>query len=355
MISSRKEEHVRLAVDADVGFRQRTNGLNAVELPYNALPELNLSEITPSTTLFGKHLALPLLISGMTGGYPDAERINAQLATCAARLGIGLGVGSMRAGLENPAQRSTFSVVKSVSHTVPIISNIGAVQLAAWHAEGSLAEHIAEVIEMIGASAFGIHLNPLQELLQPEGEPRFRGVLQAIRATVQVSPIPVLVKEVGAGIGALVGRKLVHAGVAAIDVGGAGGTSWAGVEIMRRADSAEVMHFWDVGIPTADCLRELTSLRHELSTDGSDGTSGISWPVIIASGGIANGGHIARAIALGANVCASARPILLALETSGEAGVMDLIRSWERELLRWMFLTGSANLHELTQCLHSTS
>lgn len=335
-LTSRKKEHVDLVIEKDVRFRTKDNGLEAIELPYCALPECDLADIDTRTGFVGKQLALPFMITGMTGGYPDAERINAQLAEAALELGIALGVGSMRAAIEHPATARSYSAVRSVADRVPTIGNVGAVQLADWYRDGSMPNHLNTLADLIGASAMAIHLNPLQELMQPEGQPRFSGVLEAIEAAVNASPLPIVVKEVGAGISLKVAERLVDAGVEIIDVAGAGGTSWSGVEILRRDDAATVQDYWDVGIPTAQCLYECRGVI----------------PVMIASGGITNGRQTAAAIALGATVVGAASPMLRALEEDGVGGVVTLLRSWELDLRRWMFLTGSPTLHDLAHILH---
>lgn len=349
MISARKQDHVRLAVQGDVGFKNRTNGLDEIELPYNALPELNFEDIVVSTSFAGKVLSLPLIITGMTGGYPDAERINAGLAQCACDNGIALGVGSMRAAIEG-GHSSSFSVVRSAANTIPVISNIGAVQLAHWHRSGALADKVAEITSMVNASVFGIHLNPLQEMLQPEGEPQFLGVTEAITHAVEVSSVPVLVKEVGSGVSGSVADRLISAGVTIIDVGGAGGTSWAGIEISRHEHQEPLHEYWDVGIPTAQCIREVAELKRKHNArkrvNGRSNTT-----TLVASGGICGGGHIARAIALGADVCGSARPLLKAFEQGGAQQLTSTIQQWGLDLRRWMFITGSHSLTELARCL----
>lgn len=334
-LTSRKQEHVRLVVDRDVRFREKDNGLDAIELPYCALPECDLNDIDLSVDVFGRTLSAPFMITGMTGGYPDAERINAQLAETAAELGIAIGVGSMRAAIEQPQTAASYTVVKTVADRVPTIGNVGAVQMADWHRAGTLQEHLEALSTLIGASAMAVHLNPLQELLQPEGQPRFRGVLEAITAAVETSPVPIIVKEVGAGISLKVAEQLVDAGVDIIDVAGAGGTSWAGVEILRREDADTVQQYWDVGIPTAQCLYECRGIV----------------PTLIASGGITSGRQAANAIALGASVVGAAGIVLRTLERDGTSGVLSLLRSWSNELRRWMFLTGSPTIAHLQQLL----
>ena len=272
----------------------------------------------------------------MTGGYPDAQRINGGLVEACAELGIAMGLGSMRSTLDPDADVSSFTVVKPYADRVPIIANIGAVQLVESYAAGTLTSMIQHLIDLVGASAVAIHLNPLQELMQPEGEPRFSGVLEAIEAAVAASPLPVIVKEVGAGISGHVAGRLSSVGVTIIDVAGAGGTSWAGVEILRRDDADAVQAFWDVGIPTAECLRQCHG----------------AVPTLNASGGIGTGTEAAKALALGASLVGTARPALQAFERDGTEGCVTLLRQWHTDLRRWMFLTGSPTLHRFVDLLH---
>jgi len=327
-IRSRKQDHVELALSGRVTFREVTNGLERYTFVYNALPELDWADVDTSTTFCGVRLRAPFLITGMTGGYPDAEAINRDLAEAASTCGIALGVGSMRAVLEATADDPSYSVLRSYAHRVPIIANIGAVQAAAWHRDGVLARQIRRAVDIVGATALAIHCNPLQELLQPEGEPRFRGVLDAIAAAVDHAIVPIVVKEVGAGISATVAARLAAVGVTIIDVAGAGGTSWAGVEILRRTDADAVDHLWDVGIPTATCITECAP----------------HVPTVIASGGIGTGTEAAKAIALGAALAGTARPALEARSAGGADGVVDLLRTWELHTRQWMFLTGCATV-----------
>lgn len=334
-ITSRKKDHVDLAVGADVRFRARTTGLENVEIEYNALPEINAAEIDTTVAVLGKTLRLPFIISAMTGGYAEAETINAMLAETAHELGVGMSVGSMRAALENEATAATY---RSVLRSRPplLIANVGAAQLAAWHAQRAGVDTVQRLADMIDADAIGIHLNPLQELVQPEGEPRFRGVLDAIHTLVRQSDRPVIVKEVGAGISGAVAQRLLDAGVRCIDVAGAGGTSWAGIEIMRSDDRSAVDHLWDVGIPTAECLREC---RFPCEAVGA---------TMIASGGITTGTEAAVAIALGASAVGTARPVLQTLMQSMEVdAAVQFLRQWERTLRQWMFLSGSLTIDHL--------
>lgn len=330
-IPSRKESHVQLALSGDVSFRGKTNGLDDYEFEYNALPEINLADITTTTEFMGRPLQLPLMVTGMTGGYPDAVRINTEIARACAECGIAMGVGSMRAALENPSLSESFACVRPFANDVPLVANIGAVQAVRWYHAGTLDVMIRRAVDMINATALAVHLNPLQELAQPEGEPEYRGVLSTIEWMVRHSPVPVIVKEVGAGLSRRVVGRLREVGVEHIDVAGAGGTSWSGIEILRHDKPASFEHLWDVGIPTADCI---VQNRDVVST-------------LIASGGIASGTHVAVSIGLGANFVGTARPVLQAHNAGGIDGILQLVRSWETTLRHLMFLTGSLSITDL--------
>ena len=231
--SSRKQEHVELTLARDVSFRGKTSGLERYEFQHNALPELNFSDVDPSTTFLGKKVSLPFLISSMTGGYQDATRINRHLAEVCAEKHLAMGVGSQRQAIEDTAFHRSFSVVREVAPDIPVFGNIGGAEVAKLKD----IEKIKQLADLIRADGFAVHLNPLQELLQPEGNPEFSGVLKGIEMLVKELPIPVIVKEIGAGISLAVAKKLLAVGVKIIDVAGAGGTSWAGVEIIRRENS----------------------------------------------------------------------------------------------------------------------
>lgn len=330
-IPSRKESHVQLALSGNVSFRGKTNGLDDYEFEYNALPEINLAEITTTTEFLGRPLQLPLMVTGMTGGYPDAVRINTELAQACAECGIAMGVGSMRAALEDPSLSESFACVRPFANDVPLVANIGAVQAVRWHHAGTLETMIRRAVDMIDATALAVHLNPLQELAQPEGEPEYRGVLSTIEWMVRHSPVPIVVKEVGAGLSRRVVERLREVGVEHIDVAGAGGTSWSGIEILRHDNPTSFEHLWDVGIPTADCI---VQNRDVVST-------------LIASGGIASGRHVAVSIGLGANFVGTARPVLQAHNAGGIDGILQLVRSWETTLRHLMFLTGSLSITDL--------
>ena len=226
---SRKKEHVDLTLAREVGFREKTTGLDQWEFVHNALPELNFSDVDASTSFLGKSLSLPFMVSCMTGGYADALRINRHLAEACEEFRIAMGVGSQRQALEDDEYHHTFSVVREVAPSIPIIGNLGAAEVARLkNADGP-----RRLIDLIRADGFAVHLNPLQEMLQPEGNPALSGVIEGIRMLVRDLPVPLIVKEVGAGLSSNVVQRLLEAGVRYIDVAGAGGTSWAGVEIIR--------------------------------------------------------------------------------------------------------------------------
>jgi isopentenyl-diphosphate delta-isomerase len=340
--SSRKQQHVNISLTKDVAFRTKSSGFDRWDFLHNALPEMNLSEVDPSTVFLGKKIALPFIISGMTGGYAKAEQINRQLAEVCVQKNIALGVGSQRQASENGRYHRSFSVVRETAPDIPIFGNIGATEVAKLRD----ASPIVRLIDLIQADGFAVHLNPLQELLQPEGDTNFRGVLDGIELLVKSVHIPIIVKEVGAGISVDVARRLIDVGVKIIDIAGAGGTSWAGVEIVRRridegkvkkeVKSSNVEMFWDWGIPTVDALRSVCRLKSESPA-----------LKVIASGGISNGIDFAKSIAFGADFAGSALSILQALARDGTKAVLQLIDQWEWELKSTMFLTGSRSIAEL--------
>jgi isopentenyl-diphosphate delta-isomerase len=331
---SRKQQHIELTVRKDVHFRNITTGLERWNFLHNALPEMCLEDVDTSTRFLGHTLSVPLMISCMTGGYPGAEKINRELAEVCQETGIALGVGSQRQALEASVYHRTYSVVRETAPTIPIIGNIGAVEAATW----SSVDQARKLVDLIHADALAVHLNPLQELLQPEGSPDFRGVLKAISLLVRELPVPVIVKEIGAGISPLVARRLLDVGVRYIDVAGAGGTSWAGVEALRSKDKEFAERFWDWGIPTADAIHAVAALKAE----------GPSF-TLVGSGGISSGSDMAKCVALGADMTASARPLLVALVKNGKSGLKRLLDDWGREYRAIMFLTGSKTIRNLQE------
>ncbi len=328
---SRKQQHVELCVNESVTFRSKTSGFEHYEFIHNALPECDFSDVSTETDFLGVCCMMPLLISCMTGGYPDAERINRELAEVCETLRIPMGVGSQRQAIENSAFHRSFQVVRESAPSIPILSNIGASEIAKMKS----VVGILQIIDLIKADALVIHLNPLQELLQPEGSPNFRGVLHGIERLVQVLEIPIIVKEVGAGISGEVASRLLSVGVSGIDVAGAGGTSWAGVEILRNEEQESLSKFWDWGIPTVDCIRQIVPLK---STHNF---------TLISSGGIHSAMEIAISIALGADFCGSARPMLAALLAGGQKELSELLNTLQLDLRRVLFLVGAVKVSEL--------
>lgn len=330
--SSRKQQHVQLTLTRDVSFRSKTTGLEELEFVHNALPEIDLEEVDTGCTFLGRRLRLPFLITGMTGGYREALAINRRLAEAAQESGIAIGLGSQRQAIESTEFHRTFSILRETAPDVPVIGNLGAAEVARLKDPAP----VARLAELAGADAFAVHLNPLQEFLQPEGAPAFRGVLEGIERLVRALPVPVIVKEIGAGISPEVARRVAEVGVRIIDVAGAGGTSWAGVEILRRRGGARAEAFWDWGIPTVDALRGVVALARERGD-----------LTVIASGGIASGMDAAKCLALGATLAGAARPVLLALARGGRRGLRQLLSTWREELRGAMFLTGCRTIDEL--------
>ncbi len=329
--SSRKKDHVDLCVTGSVTYLRKSTGLEKWEFIHNALPEINADEIDTSTEFLGRTLSFPLLVTGMTGGYEDAERINGGLAEVCEELGVAIGAGSMRQALENDRFHSSWSVIRKKAPTVPVLANIGAAEVACMH-DSSRAQFLIDLLE---ADALVVHTNPLQEFLQPEGDTNFRGVLEALRMLCSGLQVPVMLKEVGAGISAEAAKRAYDAGVRWIDVSGAGGTSWAGVEMLRRGDDIEVAPgFREWGIPTAEALLALGAHRPgDLR--------------LIASGGITDGLAIAKCVALGADLAGAARPLLTSFFEGGSEALHRRILSWRNDIVGAMFLTGSRSLAEL--------
>jgi isopentenyl-diphosphate delta-isomerase len=301
-------------------------------LIHRALPEVDATQVDTRCQFLKKELSAPVMICGMTGGHPDTKDINANLALAAQEMGLAMGVGSQRAALEDPKVEDTFSVVREMAPDVPVVGNIGAVQLMREGPE--MLERLAEMIE---ADAIAVHLNFLQESVQPEGETEGRGVIEALKDASR-GKVPLVVKETGAGICREDALALVETGVKIIDVGGLGGTSWAGVEAYRaeeRGDRESAQMgglFWNWGIPTPVSVVECTSVGAE----------------VIASGGIRNGIDVAKSLALGASMAGTALP-LLTPATKGADEVVRVLRAYLRALRTAMFLTSCENLSELSK------
>jgi isopentenyl-diphosphate delta-isomerase len=329
----RKWDHLNICSVEDVQARKVKTGFEDVRLIHDALPDLDLASIDTSTDFLGFRFGFPMIISAMTGGTEEAERINASLAEAAGELNLGICVGSQRAALEDPSLERTYRVVREKAPDAFISANIGCSQLRS----DRRTEMARSAIEMIEANALTIHLNSLQEAVQPEGETTFTGVLAQIEEVVHDLKVPTIVKETGAGVARREAEALKRIGVHAVDVAGAGGTSWAAVEYYRarvRGDRLRTrlgLTFWDWGIPTAISLIECSQLE------------GLT---LVASGGLRSGLDIAKSIALGATISGIALP-LLGPAIEGAAKVLEEIRILVSELRTAMFLTGSQNIQSL--------
>ena len=327
---SRKADHIRICLEEDVQFRQTTNGLESYRFDHCCLPEIDRSEIDISTTFLGKPMNAPLLISSMTGGTKEAKTINTRLAKVAQHYRLAMGVGSQRVAVENPEVDHTFAVRK-YAPDILLFANLGAIQLNYSYG----LDECLRVVETLEADALILHLNPLQECIQPNGDTNFLGVLDKIETLCKKLPVPVIVKEVGIGISAKMAHKLIGAGVTAIDVAGAGGTSWALVE-SERADNILQRRlgrtFADWGVPTADCITGIRQVAPDVP--------------LIASGGLRHGVDVAKAIALGSDIAGLAMPFLQAA-TSSEATLYDLAKVLIAEISTVLFCTGNATLEQL--------
>lgn len=327
--TARKADHIRINLEEDVRSGL-TTGLERYRFVHQALPELDLAQVDTSVTWFGKRLRSPLLISSMTGGTDQARRLNLTLAEAAQTAGIAMGLGSQRAAIENPALAPTFQV-RSVAPDVLLFANLGAVQLNYGYA----VDQCRRAVDMLEADALILHFNALQEAVQPEGDTNFAGLMHKVEAVCRELPVPVIGKEVGWGMSREAARRLSEAGVAAIDVAGAGGTSWSQVEMHRARTAAQkriAAAFIDWGIPTAESILNVREAAPNLG--------------IIASGGLRDGIDVAKCVALGANLGGLASPFLKAADVSLEETVA-VIEELARELRIAMFAAGAGTLAEL--------
>jgi isopentenyl-diphosphate delta-isomerase len=328
--SLRKAEHLNINLNHDVQSREVTTGFEHYYFIHQALPELDARTIDICTSLLGKHLKAPIMISAMTGGTSEAQRINENLARAAQAAGVGMGVGSQRAALDDPKLTRSYQV-RHLAPDILLFANLGAVQLN----YGYGVDHCRRAVEMIEADALVLHLNPLQEALQPGGNTDFSDLLSKIQQVCRELTVPVLVKEVGWGMSESVARRLCQAGVAGIDVAGAGGTVWSEVERLRAG--SKLAHnltnaFASWGIPTAESIKMVRR-----------GAPGL---LLIASGGIRNGLDAAKAIALGADAVGLAAPLLKVAYLSSEA-VSEALEELAQGLRLAMFCLGAPNLSAL--------
>ena len=325
----RKKEHLEICLDTESVTSASGTGLNRYRFVHNALPELDIDEIDLSTTFLGKRLQAPILISSMTGGFDLARKVNRNLAAAAQRLGLAMGVGSQRVAVEEPSAAASFEV-RDVAPDILLLGNLGAVQLN----YGYTVEQCRRAVSMIGADALILHLNVLQEAVQPEGNRNFKGLGEKIAAVCRDLEVPVIAKEVGNGISVDAATRLQRAGVKALDVAGYGGTSWSAVEAQRavkqgkRPDTA----FAAWGIPTEEAIVSVRQALPDIQ--------------LIASGGVRSGVDIAKAIALGADLGAFGQPLLAAaLESS--AKVIEFIAGVIHELKVSMLCVGAVDLTAL--------
>ncbi|MFH1424933.1 MAG: type 2 isopentenyl-diphosphate Delta-isomerase [archaeon] len=321
---NRKLDHINICSDEGVEAKEKSTMLELVDFVHEALPEINIDEIDLSVELFGKKLNAPIIISAMTGGHAVAEKINKNLAKAAQKLGVGFGVGSQRAMIEDEKLAYTYQV-RDVAPDILVIGNIGAPQIREYE-----KGEVQKAVEDIEADVLAVHLNALQEVIQPEGDTDFKGFADDIGKLVKKMKVPVIVKETGAGISKEAAKELIEKGVAGIDTGGAGGTSFAAVEYKRT--KGKDTGLWDWGIPTAASILEVRSVSKDIP--------------LIATGGIRTGMSVAKTIALGADAAGIGLPLLNAARESSEKVEEELEKIID-SLKKAMFLTGSASLGEL--------
>jgi isopentenyl-diphosphate delta-isomerase len=328
-IGSRKSDHIRINLEENVQS-SLSNGLEHFHFIHRALPEINLTDVDTSLEVFGKSLKAPILISSMTGGTREAFEINQVLATAAQQAKIAMGVGSQRIALEQPELESTFQI-RNLAPDVLLFANLGAIQLNYGY---GLAE-CQHAVDMLEADALVLHVNPLQEALQIEGDTDFAGLVKKIEVICKFLSVPVIAKEVGWGFSEQDIFLLAQAGVSAIDVAGAGGTSWSQVEMYRAEDDTRrqlAAVFSDWGIPTAEVIQNVTQTAPHMT--------------IIASGGLRNGVDIAKCLALGATLGGMAGPFLKTASQSVDETI-KLINRITQEIRVCMFASGSATLDQL--------
>lgn len=327
--SQRKKEHLELCLTDDVSFKNKTTGFENYDFLHYAITEVEIEKINFETSFLKKKINYPFLISCMTGGVDAAENINAKLSVAANELNIPMGVGSQRQALENKSFHHTYKVIRKNAPNIPLLGNIGAPQVTLMHTFDSLQY----LIDLIEADGMVVHVNPAQELMQKRGDVELKGFHKKLIKLIKFINVPVFVKEVGAGISRKGAERLLETGVAGIDVAGAGGTSWSGVEILRN-NGNNSNEFWDWGLPTSFCIKEVVKLKKKFNF------------TLIGSGGINSGTDAAKALALGSDLIASARAILKTLNAKGEDGVVNLVKEWFEITRKIMYLTGSQTLSD---------
>jgi isopentenyl-diphosphate delta-isomerase len=329
----RKAEHISISLKNNIQAREVTTGFEDATFIHKALPEIDRHLIDLSATVFGHKFAAPLIVGAITGGTHEATKINATIAEVVEELGLGMGVGSQRAALEDKKLEESFAVARKKAPTAFLVANIGGVQLV----NGYGLKEVKKAMEMIDADALAIHLNALQETAQPEGQTNFAGILEKVDRIADGLDKPIIIKETGAGIAAEEAKKLEAAGAKGIDVSGAGGTSWAAVEYYRAEELQDAFRrrlgdvFWDWGIPTAVSIVEVSQT--------------VSIPVV-ASGGVRNGVDVAKALALGSSLTSLSQPVLRAA-VKGTGETREMLSLLMDELRNVMFLVGAGSIEAL--------
>jgi isopentenyl-diphosphate delta-isomerase len=334
-IQNRKRDHIEICLNRDVQFNKLSSGFEAYNFSHNALPEINIDEIDLSTEILGKKLNAPIFVSSMTGGLEQGEKINKNLAQACQNLGLFMGMGSQRITLEMPESLNSF-LVRDVAPDILIFANVGAVQLNYGYGE----KELKFLVESIGANALYLHLNPLQEAIQPEGDKNFSGLIEKINNISTNFIYPIFLKETGCGVSAHTAERFIDSNIAGIDIAGGGGTSWALIEAYRakfpiQAKIGETFRNW--GIPTAESLIQVRSV--------------IKDKYVFASGGIRNGIDIAKALALGADAVGIAHPLLEAAMKSNK-DVEDILNQLIEELKICMFCLGAKSINDLKNRIH---
>lgn len=330
----RKIEHLIVCSEEEVEAKVLTTGFEDVFLVHRAIPEIDMDEIDTSVELFGRTLSAPFIITAITGGAPETAPLNEKLAIAATSTGIGIGVGSQRAAIEDPTLEDTYRIIRDNAPEALVIANLGAPQFS----KGYGTIEAEKAIEMVEADCLAIHLNALQEAIQPEGDTNYSGVLDRLKELSNNLKTPIIAKETGAGICAEDARRLEQVGVAGIDVSGVGGTSWAGVEAIRAKNRKQFdreqmgILFWDWGIPTA-----ATTFEVAITIQG----------VVLSSGGIRTGLDVAKALALGANAAGAALPFLKVADSPVK--IEERIKEYINGLKIAMFLTGCRTIQDLQE------
>lgn len=327
LISQRKADHLALCASGEVEFRAKGTLLDQVQLVHDALPDRHLDEVDLTTTVLGKRLRAPIMISGMTGGTDEAQALNRDLARAAEQLGLGFGLGSQRAMVIRPETARTYEV-RDVAPTMLLLGNLGLVQ-----AREMTTAQVREIVKRVGADALCLHLNPAMELIQPGGDRDFRSGRDVLRRLHEELGVPVIVKETGCGLSRRVGLAVRELGISAVDVSGAGGTSWVGVETRRAEAETRALgeELWDWGIPTAASV-------------GLLGDLGLT---IIATGGVRTGTDVAHALALGATLGGLAAPVLRAYKAGGYEGAVHFLQRVIDGVRAVTFLAGCRTPGEL--------